>query len=811
VARQYRRPSTPEQREKAAQTREAKLAELHQTLTEEVAALASGPLWRAWLEVAARFHNYSFNNTLLLGAQMPAATQVAGYNLWRELGRQVAKGEKGLMILAPVTRKADATAPADSQSTAAGLPGAIDTTTTPEQSTAAAMSRRVVGFRPAYVWDISQTTGDPLPEPPAPQLLAGAAPDGLWDALAAQCSTAGFTVERRLIHGDAGPNGYTSYATHEVVVRSDVDDAQAVKSLAHELGHVLMHDPSQFTDGHTGSCRGAREVEAESVAYLVAADHGLNTAEYTFAYVAGWAAQTGDVNAAIAASGARVLSTAHHVLNTSHAQLTAATDRDGATLNAGEQLGRRAAVAADRTAALRASATAPVGAGVSGRDRLIAANVAAMAYFCEQYPGSWAPSYLAHRLGTSDLNTTVPRVGYAPAGWTTLTEHLRGAGFTDDDILGAGLGTRASTGRIVDRFRDRLVLPIRAAGEDGPRVVGFVGRRNPAEDTTTDVRNPKYLNTAQTVLYTKGEHLFGLAEGAAALEQGGVAVLVEGPIDALAVDVASGGKMAGVAPLGTAMTDTHAAALRAALGTGSDRVVVATDADPAGHQAAARAYTLLCAHRLDPRAAALPDGLDPAATAQQHGPGALLARIGAAEPMSRQLVDDALNGRELDTPEARVGAARLAGDVIEKAPTDTWQREIKAVAEHIGLDAGLLHNAVAEAIPTDTEAFSRRNPRDRYDDLHRDVPRTDAIAAPSADPTRLRSPQGSAFDTSTPDADVSSAQSTTNSTVNGTDPNVSTTVRRMDYDGVTDDSGYGYRRSYTDRYRGAGNSCKATY
>ena len=814
MAGPYRRSSTPEQREKAAQSRESKLAELHQTLTEEVSALASGPQWRAWLEVAARFHNYSFNNTLLLGAQRPDATQVAGYALWRELGRQVAKGEKGLMILAPVTRNAEDTATAEQEPTAASRsalqpPG--DPTITPEQPTAAGMARRVVGFRPAYVWDISQTSGQELPSPPTPRLLAGAAPEGLWDALAAQCSAAGFTVDRRPIHGDVGPNGYTTYTTHEVVVRSDVDDAQAVKTLAHELGHVLMHDPSQFPDGHTGSCRGAREVEAESVAYLVAADHGLDTAEYTFAYIAGWAAQTGDVNAAVAESGVRVLSTAHHVLDTSHAHQSAATDTHAATLDTGEQLAGRAETGADRTAALRAAAPAsPPAPGAPARDRLIAANDAAMAYFGEQYPGSWAPAYLSERLGTSELNTTVKRVGYAPRGWTTLTEHLRGEGFTDDDILGAGLGTRASTGRVVDRFRDRLVMPIRASGQDGSSVVGFIGRRNPAEDTTTDARNPKYLNTPRTVLYIKGEQLFGLTEGMPALDRGGVAVLVEGPIDAFAVDVASHRAMVGVASLGTAVTEGHAAQLRAALGAGSDRIVVATDADPAGAQAGTRAYTLLCAHRLDPRSAALPDGLDPAATAQQHGPDSLVARIATAEPMGRQLVDDALNGRELDTPEARVSAARMAGAVIGQAPTNTWQREIEAVTEHIGLDSGLLHNAVAEAIATDTDGLLSLRASVRHDDP-RQVPRADANDAPRSARKTLRPPQNAGVTSSTSGPlGSSSAQPTATSTVNGTGLDAPKTVRRMDCDGITDDSGYGYGQSYSDRHRGAGTSSKAT-
>lgn len=239
--------------------------------------MAAGPQWRRWLDVASKFHNYSFNNTVLLMAQNPDATQVGGYNLWQELGRQVIKGQKGLSILAPVTRKMQ-DGPADAADPAAPPPAASPSSVGQERP-----PRRVVGFRPAYVWDITQASGDPLPAPPTPTLLAGHAPDGLWDALAAQCRDRGFTVARRPIGGDDGPNGYTAYATREVVIRTGVDDAQAVKTLAHELGHVLMHDPAGFQAGQTRGCRGEVEVEAESLAYLVAAEHGLDTSSYTFA------------------------------------------------------------------------------------------------------------------------------------------------------------------------------------------------------------------------------------------------------------------------------------------------------------------------------------------------------------------------------------------------------------------------------------------------------------------------------------------------------------------------------------------------
>ena len=339
------------------------------------------------------------------------------------------------------------------------------------------------------------------------------------------------------------------------------------------------------------------------------------------------------------------------------------------------------------------------------RDRLLAANDAAVAFFLDQYATAraWAPAYLAERIGTSFSLDQSRGTGCAPAGWTTLTNHLRRAGFTYGEIFGAGLGSRASTGRVVDRFRDRLMFPIRAHTAHGTvEVVGFVGRRNPAQDGAGDSRTPKYLNTAQTALYTKGEHLYGLAETTGTLNRGGLAVIVEGPIDAVAVNVASGGTMAGVASLGTALTSAQAAQLAAVLPRDSDRVVVATDADRAGQQAAARAYSVLTAHHLDPRGAVLPAEMDPAQTAQLHGPAALVDRLATAEPMGRQLVDRALAGYQLTFIEQRIAAARVAASVITQAPPMTWEREIRAVVARTGVEELILRSAVVDRIWTES-------------------------------------------------------------------------------------------------------------
>ena len=229
-------------------------------------------------------------------------------------------------------------------------------------------------------------------------------------------------------------------------------------------------------------------------------------------------------------------------------------------------------------------ATAPV-----GKARLVELNTQAAAYYTARYPGSWAATYLAERLGTDLTHDDRFTVGYAPAGWTSLTDHLRRRGATDTELVAAGLGRIASTGRVIDQFRDRLVFAIHA--EDGA-IHGFIGRRNPHHDGEDADRRggPKYLNTGQTDLFDKGALLFGHHEARTALAAGATPVLVEGPVDAIAVTVAGEGRHVGVAPLGTAFTDTQANQLTPYIGAQQPGILIGTDADAAGWKAAQRAY-----------------------------------------------------------------------------------------------------------------------------------------------------------------------------------------------------------------------------
>ncbi|WP_375502726.1 MobF family relaxase [uncultured Jatrophihabitans sp.] len=308
------------------------------------------------------------------------------------------------------------------------------------------------------------------------------------------------------------------------------------------------------------------------------------------------------------------------------------------------------------------------------RARIVELNTQAVEFFTARYPDSWASDYLTDRLGTDLADDDRFRVGYAPDSWTALTTHLRRHGATDEEIVGTGLGSYASTGRVIDRFRDRLVVPIQAAGPDGETEIhGFIGRRNPAK-TDDDNAGPKYLNTSETDLFTKGHELYGLAENTEALAAGATPVLVEGPIDALAVTLAGNGAYVGVAPLGTAFTDIQADALRPYIGTDRPGVIVATDADRAGQHAAHRAFWQLTARGDTPRHLRVDDGKDPAEMLQTHGPDALRTGLEAAGPLADTVIDarTAPWADRLDTVEGRVYTARAAAQVVAALPASTW-------------------------------------------------------------------------------------------------------------------------------------------
>ena len=243
--------------EEARAARDARLQQLHERLTAAVDQLVSGEDWKRALEFAARFRAKSFNNTLLIWAQhldlyeagrtsAPEPTFVAGYKQWKALGRSPLAGGS-MQIFAPLMARFASSTPQN--------PGSwrrLDRYEKPKPGET--VRSKMVRAIPVRVWDVSMTDGPPIPERPAPTLMEGQAPDGLWEGLSALVAAEGFAVLRveheGMIHG---ANGLTDFQARTVAVRTNMDDAAQVKTLAHELAHVMLHGPdSPDATGHRG-------------------------------------------------------------------------------------------------------------------------------------------------------------------------------------------------------------------------------------------------------------------------------------------------------------------------------------------------------------------------------------------------------------------------------------------------------------------------------------------------------------------------------------------------------------------------------
>jgi DNA primase catalytic core len=257
-------------------------------------------------------------------------------------------------------------------------------------------------------------------------------------------------------------------------------------------------------------------------------------------------------------------------------------------------------------------------------------------------------------------------------------------------MMTTGVAVMASTGRLIDRFRDRVVFPIIHDGQ----VLGFVGRRHP-EVSDIDRAGPKYLNTGETPLFYKGAQLYGIDEHQ--LSDGAIPVIVEGPMDAIAVSLAGGGRYTGVAPLGTSLTDEQAAQLAHL----AAHPVVATDADLAGRMAAERDYWTLSCYRLDALYAQLPEGTDPADLLALRGPNALTEALAAAQSLAEQLLDERLTN--LPPVQALLEAAR----VVAARPSSHWEQDSRTISTRLDVPMAQVRHTLLTLI-TQWNAEPRR-------------------------------------------------------------------------------------------------------
>jgi DNA primase len=272
-----------------------------------------------------------------------------------------------------------------------------------------------------------------------------------------------------------------------------------------------------------------------------------------------------------------------------------------------------------------------------------------------------------------------------------LTAHLRDLGYGDAAIQAAGLARRTRRGALVDFFRDRAMFGIR--WPDGT-VAGFTGRARPGGGRA----GPVYLNSRTTGLYRKGSLLFGLYEGRRALAAGARPVLVEGPLDAIAVSAA--GSYAGVSPCGTALTPAQVTLLARTCDLRRTGVVVAFDADPAGRRAAVRAYHLLRGVTDHAVAGVLPAGQDPAGFRRERGGRALARRLDSGVPLVDLVVDETVAPFErwLAFPDGKFAALHAAAPLVAGLPSGQVARQVVRVACRLGLSYAEVTDAVTGAL-----------------------------------------------------------------------------------------------------------------
>ena len=344
----------------------------------------------------------------------------------------------------------------------------------------------------------------------------------------------------------------------------------------------------------------------------------------------------------------------------------------------------------------------------AGEAALRAVLADAAAWYRDRLLGDAEPAVgLLRGRGLVDLAADTPpglrwRFGYAPAGTALLLTHLRSRGHPDAVTIAAGLAAPTEHRGLVDVLRDRLVVPLRDdTSSAGGGVVGFAGRRlsEPRADATRVP--PKWLNTATTALYRKSSHLYGLTEQAD-LIAGGTArvVLVEGPLDAVAVSLAG---HVGLAAGGTALTADHAVQLLTV--TSPARPLhVAYDGDPAGHAATVRAALLLAGSPA--LEVFLNPGEDPASILNGLGPRGLRRALTQTRPLVDAAVEDRLStwDRHLDTGNvgAAVDAARQVAPLIATASPAEYARLTALVAAYTGLPAQTVTGLVLDAVAPDT-------------------------------------------------------------------------------------------------------------
>jgi DNA primase len=285
----------------------------------------------------------------------------------------------------------------------------------------------------------------------------------------------------------------------------------------------------------------------------------------------------------------------------------------------------------------------------SERERLLRVNALAESFFREQYRrASHVHEYVARR-GLTDETVEQFRLGFAPAGWDRLAVFLRSQRVTEEDAVRAGLLVRSERG-LRDRFLNRLIFPI-MDGEGRP--IAFGGR-------AMEEVGPKYLNSPETPIFTKGRTLYGLPQARQQIQAAGHAVVVEGYMDLIACHQA--GFAQSVATLGTAITPDAIRLLR----RHTPQLILAYDGDSAGLGAALRSASAFEEVGCEVRIARLPAGSDPDSVIKEEGAAAFQRLLDEAEPLIQYHLGLLARKHDLSTAEGRLGLARETAQVVKE-------------------------------------------------------------------------------------------------------------------------------------------------
>ena len=263
-------------------TEKQKVQEITDKLEEGLKELFESEKYKTYLSTMSKFHNYSFNNTLLIAMQKPEATLVAGYKAWQKnFERHVNKGEKAIRILAPapykIKEERDKLDPVTGEMM-------FDENGMPQKEQ---VEVTIPAFRAVSVFDVSQTDGKPIPELEAQELLSTV--EGYEDFVQALMNVAPVPIGFEDIPGDS--KGYFHTEEKRIAVQENMSESQTLKTMVHEVAHSMLHNKEINRDDlmeAPAKDRNTKEVEAESVAYTVCQHFGIDTSDYSFGYIAGW-------------------------------------------------------------------------------------------------------------------------------------------------------------------------------------------------------------------------------------------------------------------------------------------------------------------------------------------------------------------------------------------------------------------------------------------------------------------------------------------------------------------------------------------